>query len=252
MKDVKSRRQDREFIPRRSNLLCILKVWRRKMRTKDPTCFLPEDEDIIHMAPFNAILRGSTSDVCFASAMDQLPELCTQWRQEKDQFLLSLMEADRPPSSGCESNLALATTSFRCMYCPLPVSYPRILNHLCMGLTQEKVLDSILPEKFRRYTQCLSNFFYIPWNAPGDFVQAAIAGAGFAGAVIQAAGEDPTRITAEEMDSRDVRWICDCGSLHGSFAVCFDPVVKESMIPGLYMNWRMAVGAALHPTALFD
>lgn len=250
MEKVRLDRCTRELAHRRSALLLRLKVWRQ---AQDPAQILPEDEDIIHMPPFSAIIVGGAgpvpTDDIFAEAMAQLRQMCLDWRQEKDNFLLSLMVAAGIPEC-TQSALALATTSFRCTRCSLHISYPRILKHGCAVSCADKALGSP-QERLKCYTSSNKSSFDIqPWNAPGNFVEPAVACARFAGAVIEAAGEDPTKITAHEMDTRNVRWICDGGHIHTYSAESFHSA-KEPETPEfkLYMNWRMAVGAVSHASA---
>jgi len=186
------------------------------------------------MAPFAAIIEAGrdveVTPESFTDAISQLPELCLKWRSEKDEFLLSLI----PSSEGDNGNiikrpkavLQLATTLFRCQACLKPISYPRILSHGCMTAVCWAWMGTPLlgGELLRRFTSCF------PWNYGGDWVAYDKTATAFAVGLLEASGSDPRVTTAQQMDARNLRFVCPCRR---------DRVLFSEF--RYFMNWRFAV-----------
>src|SRR6202041_900078 len=104
MEEVRTKRLEREridcIIKRQDILVPLLEAYRQ---TRTPEEVVPRNGDIMCMAPLDVVLESDrNSEVTaesFTDALAQLPELCIKWREDTDNFLLSLLLA--PETDGC-------------------------------------------------------------------------------------------------------------------------------------------------------
>lgn len=222
MTEMRLKRWGRELterlIQRQSALIPLLKRWRQ---AQNPAVILPEDADIVHMAPFSTIIEYKAGPIPIAANFEgllfHLPRLYDAWLTEKNAFLLSLLPPHPPRYQ--DTTLDLATTSFSCKSCHSLISYPRVLAHGCLRRISPDV--KLREQDACRYKSLGFPYLY-PWNR-GDQITYAAANERSARAIIEAIRKDPAKTTAREMDSCNIRWICGCED------------------HTWYLNWRMAV-----------
>jgi hypothetical protein len=232
MEEAKAQRLERERVDlitkRQKLLISLLEAY---CRTRDANEIIPKVGDVVLMPPFAAILESDSEVVVtthsFADAMHQLPDLCAKWRQEKDEFLLSLLPAPVHNANikSPKKLLELATTLFECKACYQPISYPRILSHKC--LTDDSWAWR-MGKEIRQY----SSMSHFPWNFGGVWLVYHEEGAKYAAEVLKACNMNPAATTAEEMDSRNMRFVCECEYAELIRAL---PDIRH------FMDWRKAV-----------
>ncbi|KAG6913438.1 hypothetical protein DXG01_006821 [Tephrocybe rancida] len=98
---------------------------------------LPSVADVASLPAFRAIIEDLSIDEAitalhFQEAMNDFPQIVTDWRRSKDEVLIKLIN-DHPASTAKATLATLqhAGTFFKCRQCTGGISYPRILVHHC-------------------------------------------------------------------------------------------------------------------------
>lgn len=198
---------------------------------------IPGLGDICNMAKFKTLLLDPADDVevtegDFNEAMEQLPDLISAWRIEKEAELVSLMSnTDFKAISGRTSDvefnrkqLELAKAHFYCTSCRQAISYPRILVHACLTAYQPWIhtADPDNDSKIMWTHQSKA-----PWNNNskiitfGDQIQTCVA------QLLAATKLDIDSTTAQQMDDADFRFEC---------VKC-----RLNTVGAWVMSWRAAV-----------
>lgn len=222
----------REFIWRR---LCLWSMFESQLRSDT----LPQILDIATTEPFRTFILedadefpGLLMDIGYISST--FKSFADSWNQDREQFLGSLVpgKTGQPNGRGKAktrmSTVALrrATTFFQCPYCTEPISFPRILAHGCL-------LNRSSTKNNRRDTdpEILVAFsFYVfprPWFSEAQNLTFDQEASNVAKSIIKECGENPDRITQEQMDEKDLRLEC---------RAC-----TEQKKGRYAMKWRMAV-----------
>ncbi|KAF8969724.1 hypothetical protein BDZ97DRAFT_1915257 [Flammula alnicola] len=108
-------------------------------------CIFADFSHIARSEPFCGIIKditeGADEDMIkmqIESLAPRLGEISSSWRAEADKVLLGLLSEATEPSMLVDNEevdrkpLELATTFFKCHWCPDPISYPRVLMHSCL------------------------------------------------------------------------------------------------------------------------
>lgn len=192
---------------------------------------MPSTADLCSMPLVQGMLDSPSLDAYitpkdFVDLVQQLPQLCTQWRYEKNAELLALMpplDIETLTTEGGPIRLELATTFFKCTECIEPISYPRILAHGCL---------TALRHGYRNREDSLAFIFNAlkcePWNS-GNMVSYSGAAEAAARVVLKFCGFDPDEATPADLDEAD-EWM-EC-------SLC-NRAAKERQV----FKWRKAVRA---------
>lgn len=147
-------------------------------------------------------------------AVPHFPQFCEDWRRQKDMLLAGLLpppvailenisyaaqpSVDQDPDP---SRLQLATTYFRCIRCKETMHYPRILNHSCLTALPDRRDRTYIPPPGEVILK------QVVWNHD-SWVEFSSWGSDIISHLVLACGEDPTLITAAQMDEKDARFEC--------------------------------------------
>lgn len=203
----------REFIWR---LLCLWSMIESQFRSDT----LPQILDIATIEPFRTFILEDADELPgFLVDMGQISStfksFADSWNQDREQFLGSLVpgKASQPNGKGKAKTgtnivaLKRATTFFQCPYCTEPISFPRILAHGCL-------LNRSSTKNNRRETdpEILDAFsFYVfprPWFSEAQNLTFDQDASNVAKSIIKECGENPDRITQEQMDEKGFRLEC--------------------------------------------
>ena len=223
--ELRETRLDKErFQTLRARHLLAANVLKIYALQRPITDIIPGMADVCEMPPFKTVIWDTPTDVAvteaaFESAMEQLPQLIDQWRNDKDSELLHLLDPSfkLPEDRG---QLNLATSRFHCQKCHHTIAYPRVLIHKCMtvyGYSRCDGLDKTLDRIW-------NSFFHQTWNFNKDRLREARTKVRH---IIACCSKEPDSTTDEEMDQLDARLEC----LH-----CWSSVQGR-----LAMDWRAAV-----------
>lgn len=160
-------------------------------------CSIPAVKDIVEHEDRNRYTNKAT----FAEVEGWIPQICKEWREEKDTLLSELMP---PPSSSQEPSevrrrLARAVTYFKCSECSEPIAYPRILVHRCLNQPEHG-------SRNREPGPALENLKIEPWNWSGNRVSYQSRAEQCARAIVRAAGFVPEVAKGQNLDKADV-WL---------------------------------------------
>lgn len=187
---------------------------------------IPGTADVCEMHPFKTVIWDTPMDVAvtevaFESAMEQLPQLITQWRDEKDTELLHILDPSFELAKD-RGQLDLVTSQFDCQACRHVIAYPRILIHKCMtAYTYSYRGRADLDETLERIWR---NFQFQTWHYTKDRVREARTKVRH---VLSCFLKDPDSTTGDEMDEMDARVEC--------------PHCSSVSYGRLVMDWRTAV-----------
>ncbi|KAG6897023.1 hypothetical protein C0993_007818 [Termitomyces sp. T159_Od127] len=161
----------------------------------------PAFADICGEEPLRALIFSTPADDIFQLPnYDQLKndfaKASKAWVESRSRMLEALL----PPNS---PRLDLAATFFRCRWCKEPISYPRILKHICLIANKIKYKPSGEDVELYKFA-----WRGRPWNFGGDQVEFNEEAAGYARDIISVCGADPQEVSAEAMNELDCRVEC--------------------------------------------
>ncbi|KAG6867137.1 hypothetical protein C0993_006412, partial [Termitomyces sp. T159_Od127] len=184
-----------------SRMAILYPEYEEYLKTQPYCSPLPAFADICGEEPFRALIFSTPADDDFELPNpDQLKndfaKASKAWVESRSQMLEALL----PPNS---PRLDLAATFFRCRWCKEPISYPRILKHICLITSQIKYKPSGEDVELYKFA-----WRGRPWNFGGDQVEFNKEAAGYARNIISACGADPQEVSAEAMNELDRRVEC--------------------------------------------
>ncbi|KAF8211882.1 hypothetical protein K438DRAFT_1805513 [Mycena galopus ATCC 62051] len=191
-----------------------------------PLSVRPSRSDLCTMPEYRAILESSHppgySKADFMELLAHLSEQTDQWRNSNINILLELLPSgSKKGKKKLETHtLDLCTTFFRCHSCREPISYPRILNHVCLKRGQE-------PDDEEDYLLRIFYRYDAPWIHGHKGIAFDTEASNITAMLIKLCGQDPKTMTTAAMDELDSRFECPR---------CVHPTQGR-----LVMTWRMAV-----------
>lgn len=238
--DIKEERLEREkkelITSRRKLLVSVLADYVASRPVGEVT---PQAADVYFMANAKTIIEETPVDVevnasSFTEFLGQLPRLSEEWRQSKNEKLMTLVNKHRGHQPGIAealnldlTPLELATIYFKCSFCQEPISHPRILAHKCMTSIHPRYSYHLFG-----HTDQLQTFVSLgsrPWNQDRRSVSVTfhVHAHKCARWVVEVCGFDPELTTAHEMDEADPMLYC---------GACMQESGRR-----LVMSWRNAV-----------
>lgn len=199
----------------------------------------------------------------FVARLDDVTQALETWRQDAEATLLGLIPTSSTLAASGQrkakmtakakgkakecapdaSVLKLATTIFECKWCGNLLPYPHVLDHLCMYRRHRPCqAKGFVPKRGirnRRNDAAYQYIYYseedksdpnVAWNEGGQQLRFHEEASKYAAAIIKELGEDPERVTWEELDKANQRVEC---------LRCQKP--KPSAHRRLAMDWRQAV-----------
>ncbi|KAK0231580.1 hypothetical protein IW262DRAFT_1345112 [Armillaria fumosa] len=168
-------------------------VW-REMPLPVDVCMFPIFRDIMELPTEHAVTQHS-----FADAMKELPNLISDWQQQRKSKLRALVLSQK---IGQVDPLKLATTIFSCQQrrCRAIITNADIWRHKC-------VTSLSLGSEGRNHRD-LTNVDDIYYNVGNTELSFDRARSAIAASLVQLAYHDPTMTTAEEMDNLNLGFLC--------------------------------------------
>ncbi|KAF7322480.1 F-box domain-containing protein [Mycena chlorophos] len=189
---------------RQRHLLAVMKEYlsERPLDEINPRvidfCLMPEIKTLL-LDPSKV---AYTSEESFADILPELPKLADAWRLSKQQYLLSLLPANKSKNATILEN---ATTFFRCSECNEPIGYPRALVHVCFTTLGHGHRNR---DEDDEEVQLYSNLDSEPWDVDERRVSYYPEAVDSAASIVRACGLDESCTTAQEME--DVRSWLEC------------------------------------------
>lgn len=117
-----------------------------------------------------------------------LPAFVVQWQQDAKAYLSDLVRASVDLSPNADPLSLVVGTYFKCDHCRFAwFTYEEIFRHYCKNQSISMLLQGEDPLKAALLRECISGY---TWQRRGGTVQL----------IAKLFGEDPTRVTAEELD----------------------------------------------------
>ncbi|KAK0231601.1 hypothetical protein IW262DRAFT_1345245 [Armillaria fumosa] len=168
-------------------------VWREMPSFVDVCTFLPFRE-ILELPADRVVTEAS-----FADAVNELPNLITNWQRQKESKLRALVP---PQESGNVDPLKLATTIFSCRHqCRAMITNADIWRHKCN--THSSFVHGAA--RHGRVSN-VDDLYHDLGNAELSFD---LASSAMAASLVRLVSRDPATMTAEEMDSLNVEFLAD-------------------------------------------
>nr|GAT50133.1 predicted protein [Mycena chlorophos] len=189
---------------RQRHLLAVMKEYlsERPLDEINPRvidfCLMPEIKTLL-LDPSKV---AYTSEENFSDILPELPKLADAWRLSKQQYLLSLLPANKSKNATILEN---ATTFFRCSECNEPIGYPRALVHVCFTTLGHGHRNR---DEDDEEVQLYSNLDSEPWDVDERRVSYYPEAVDSAASIVRACGLDESCTTAQEME--DVRSWLEC------------------------------------------
>ncbi|KAF9522683.1 hypothetical protein CPB83DRAFT_91200 [Crepidotus variabilis] len=226
------------------------------------------------LEPFASIIKETEGfrvliDTDFRKRIQDLQSIVNKWRETTDEYLLGLVRESLDESaeeSADQGLLSCAGVFFKCGFCNEPVSYPRILVHKCL---RSKVVDNSAPATS---LDCDNGVKLVDFEAGEDrppklkavsmvtewedltkpYRMGAHAGneaiffdtnaSRIARKIILATGDDPLKITQEEMSAKNIRLEClQCGQGIPKRKRTLASGTRATYRTALCMNWTRAI-----------
>ena len=180
---------------------------------------------ILHFArtsPFVDFIKNTVKmdDSEFQGLTSCIPSIIASWRASADECLLNLLPQKSRNRKGKETSIAnrldLAITFFKCEWCHEPISYPRVLMHECLRQRHDEG-DRSRDEEDKDGQKAVEPQVVSVWNKIQDgadwnegknqvtFDHDALR---FARVIVKACGEDPDKVTFDQMNKIDARFEC--------------------------------------------
>lgn len=225
LEDVKRRRLRDERISLIRNRIALLgPAVDRALSSQPISDVQPSLYDICALPQYRTILESpSGMEITaknFTELLSQLPEQSAQWRKSNKETVLRLLPSALKKTSGKSAvdPLELCTTFFRCHSCKEPISFPRILSHVCLLAWPGEVEEEDIFFRSCRQSPWIHGHEGIAFDAEASSIVATL---------IKMCGQDPKTTTTTEMDNLDPRFEC---------VRCPHPRQGR-----LVMQWRIAV-----------
>ncbi|SJK98812.1 uncharacterized protein ARMOST_02081 [Armillaria ostoyae] len=136
----------------------------------------------------------------FALVIARLPEIISRWKSQQHASYLGMLRQATQRKVG-DSDLYLATSTFRCQACRQPVMYPKVLIHECN-------------EMLNRRSQCPSRAQDFPWINPPSWIHFDSKASDAARSMVTVCGFDPTVATYTQMNL--LHPLLECLGIHNA------------------------------------
>ncbi|KAG5716212.1 hypothetical protein E4T56_gene10745 [Termitomyces sp. T112] len=195
-----SQKERKELI--QSRMIILYPKYDDYLNTQPRRFPLPGFADICGEAPFRSLIFSTPADNDFTLSdsdrlKDYFAEACKTWFESRSHALEALLPSECP-------RLDTAAAFFRCQWCKEPISYPRILKHKCLIISQANFKPS--GDNVELYDLAVAS--ERPWNFGGDQVEFDEEAAECARDIIAVCGADPREVSAEVMNELDRRVEC--------------------------------------------
>lgn len=190
----------------------------------------PPIAHLVRTPPFidlikNTVISEQITDRELEGLTPHIADITASWRESADQCLLDLLPQLRSRKGKGKQistrSLELATSFFKCYWCTEPISYPRILMHECLRVrsetedADEEDTDEE-DEKIEEFSQNIVDsvwaqmpfWFGTGWNEGNDEITFDDEASGFARVIVKACGQNPDKVTFDQMNEIDARVEC--------------------------------------------
>ncbi|KAG5341400.1 hypothetical protein C0989_010766 [Termitomyces sp. Mn162] len=215
-----SQKERKELI--QSRMIILYPKYDDYLNTQPRRFPLPGFADICGEAPFRSLIFSTPADNDFTLSdsdrlKDYFAEACKTWFESRSHALEALLPSECP-------RLDTAAAFFRCQWCKEPISYPRILKHKCLIISQANFKPS--GDNVELYDLAVAS--ERPWNFGGDQVEFDEEAAECARDIIAVCGADPREVSAEVMNELDRRVEClRCSQAKGRPAMRWTTAVRD-------------------------
>ncbi|KAK0494520.1 hypothetical protein EDD18DRAFT_1174768 [Armillaria luteobubalina] len=188
---ILQRHRDERLVFDRFNAVRLLltDVLKRYLIAKSAT-FAPDWVTLASIDDFKKIVSRPLSvrmtRNVFTSVISRLPEIISRWKSQQHASYLGMLRKEMQRQVG-DSDLYLATSTFRCKACGQPVMYPKVLIHECN-------------EILNRRSQCPSRAQDFPWINPSSWIFFDSEASESARSMVTVCGLDPAVATYTQMN----------------------------------------------------
>ena len=176
-------------------------------RTHHPREFFVCTSDVCESPGVSESIIGPSDKAfqeCLAGIPDLIPEVHAQALEKRQDELLKLL-----PEGSTVDDLALAVSWFRCRYCGESFHYAPAVKHSChmfrmWGFKSSEEVKTMTPSEQVYYICGRGKWLagrLTHWKDVAELTKQ----------VIEAAGMDPTKVTPDELDSANLRFVVFTG-----------------------------------------
>ncbi|KAK0237697.1 hypothetical protein EDD85DRAFT_831412 [Armillaria nabsnona] len=197
-------RDERLVFERFNAVRVLLTVALKRYLIAESATFAPDWVTLASIDDFKKILsiplNVRMTRHSFASVIVRLPEIISRWKSQQHASYLGMLRQAKQTKVG-DSDLYLATSTFRCKACQQPVMYPKVLIHECN-------------EMLNRRSQCPSRAQDFPWINPPSWIHFDSKASDAARSMVTVCGFDPAVATYTQMNL--LHPLLECLGIHNA------------------------------------